>query len=373
MKCIIGGKIISETEVLSNHVIVFDENIEAVLPENDVDISGMEIIDASGNYVCPGFISLHIHGCMNCDTEDGDIKSLETISEHLISTGVTSWCPTLCTVDLPAFNKALDAVRKAKTDNKFAKIIGLYLEGIFLSKEKKGAHREDWLRLPDPDLVIKNKDIIKLTICAPELDGALDFIKKVSDAGVRVSIGHSNATDKEAIAAIDAGATNTTHLFNATSPLLHRLNTGIPGTVLNDDRIYTEIICDNFHISPMLYDMVYKLKGDKLIFITDSIRPAGMPDGEYIQGGLHVTKKGHECRLDDGGVAGSMLDLNKGIKNVKENSRIPLYDIINAVSLNPAKMLGVDDKIGSLKKGKVADIVIADEDFNIIKVFKDGK
>lgn len=372
MKCIIGGKIISETEILSNHVIVFNENIEAVLPENDVDISGMEIIDASGNYVCPGFISLHIHGCMNCDTEDGDIKSLETISEHLISTGVTSWCPTLCTVDIATFNKVLDTVRKAKEENSLAKIIGLYLEGIFLSKEKKGAHKEEWLKNPDTNLINDNKDIIKLVICAPELCGAEDFIKEVTKEGVRVAIGHSNANYEQTVAAINAGATNTTHLFNATSPLSHR-DPGLPGAVLTDSRVYTELICDNFHIHPAIYNLVYTLKKDKLIFITDSIRPAGMPDGEYIQGGLHVTKKGAECRLDDGTIAGSMLDLNKGIKNVKENSHIPLYDIINAVSLNPAKMLGVDDKIGSLKKGKVADIVIADEDFNIIKVFKDGK
>ncbi len=372
MKCIIGGKIITENAVLNDYAIVFNENIEYILPEKEVDTSSLEVIDAKGNYVCPGFLSLHIHGCMNCDTEDGDIHSIEKISEHLLSTGVTSWCPTLCTVDIPALDKALDTVRLAKKEGKFAEIQGLYLEGIFLSKEKKGAHKEEWLKLPCAELVIKNKDIISIVICAPELDGAESFIKEVTSAGVKVAMGHSNATYEQTKKAIDAGATNTTHLFNATSPLSHR-DTGLPGAVLSSNNVYTELICDNFHISPVLYDIIYKLKGDKLIFITDSIRPAGMPDGEYIQGGLHVTKKGAECRLDDGTIAGSMLDLNIGIKNVKENSNIPLYDIINAVSLNPARMLGVDSKIGSLEKGKQADIVIADEDFNIIKVFKNGK
>ena len=120
MKCIIGGKIITETEILNNHVIIFDENINAILPEKDADISDMEIIDARGNYVCPGFISTHIHGCMNCDTEDASYDNLNTISEHLLNTGVTSWCPTLCTVDIATFNKVLDTVRKAKEESSFS-------------------------------------------------------------------------------------------------------------------------------------------------------------------------------------------------------------------------------------------------------------
>ena len=142
--------------------------------------------------------------------------------------------------------------------------------------------------------------------------------------------------------------------------------------MLSDDRIYTELICDNFHVSSVLYDIVYKLKGDKLIFITDSINPCGMPDGEYDFAGLKVIKRDNECRLENGVIAGSVIDLNKGISNVIKNSNIPLNEIIKAVSLNPAKMLNVDKKIGSLKKGKNADIVIADKDFNIIKVIKSG-
>jgi len=372
MKCIIGGKIITKDAVLENKAIIFDKNIKAIVDQSSINLSEYDVFDAKGNYVSPGFISTHIHGCMNCDTEDGSKENLNTISEHLLKTGVTSWCPTLCTVDMPTFNKVLKTVREAKKENSFSKIIGLYLEGIFLSKTKKGAHKEEWLKNPDASLVIENKDIIKIVICAPELEGAEEFIKAVTKEHIKVAIGHSNANYEQTKEAINAGATDTTHLFNATSPLSHR-DPGLPGAVLTDNRIYTELICDNFHIHPALYNLVYNLKKDRLILITDSIRPAGMPDGEYIQGGLHVTKKGAECRLDDGTIAGSMLDLNKGVKNVKENSNIPLYDIINAVSLNPAKMLGIDDKIGSLESGKAADIVIADQDFNIIKVFIDGK
>ena len=369
MKAIIGGKIILKNEILENKVLVFDNKILDICdnaPQN------AELIDAKGNFVTAGFISTHIHGVNNGDTEDGNVDTLNSMSQYLFKTGVTSWCPTLATTPTEKLDEVLNSVRQAQKENLGAKIIGLYLEGIFLSKKKRGAHREDWLKNPNADLVIKNKDIIKLVICAPELSGAEDFIKEVTNEGVKVALGHSDATYDETKKAIEAGATNTTHLFNATSPLSHR-EPGLPGAVLTDNRIYTELICDKFHVHPALYDMVYNLKRDKLILITDSIRPAGMPDGEYFQGGFTVTKKGVECRLNDGTIAGSVIDLNTGINNVVKNSNIPLYEIINAVTLNPAKMLGVDDKIGSLDIGKAADIVIADNDFNIIKVFKDGQ
>ncbi|MBR2043188.1 MAG: N-acetylglucosamine-6-phosphate deacetylase [Clostridia bacterium] len=371
MKCIINGKIITENGVLENKAIVFDKKIIDIC-ENQGIPKNAEIIDAKGNFVCPGFISIHIHGVNGCDTEDGNVDDLNKMSNYLLTTGVTSWCPSLATVEENRIEKILNAVREAKGQNNGAKIIGLHLEGIFLSKVKRGAHREDWLQLPKAELVINNKDIIKLTICAPELDGAIDFIKAVTKEGVRVALGHSNATYEQTKAGINAGATDTTHLFNATSPLSHR-EPGLPGAVLTDDRIYTELICDKFHIHPALYDMVYNLKKDKLILITDSIRPAGMPDGVYEQGGFTVTKKGVECKLPDGTIAGSVIDLNTGINNVVKNSSIPLHEVIKAASLNPATMLGINDTVGSLKKGKCADIVIADTDFNIIRVFKDGK
>ena len=369
MKAIINGVIVLKNKVLENKVLVFSDKILDIC---DKAPKNAEIIDAKGNLVTAGFISPHIHGVNGFDTEDSSVEALNSMSEYLLTTGVTSWCPTLATIETEKIDDVLNAVRQAQKENIGSKIIGLHLEGIFLSKEKRGAHREDWLKAPNADLVIKNKDIIKLVICAPELDGAIEFIKAVTKQGVKVALGHSNATYEQTKAGIDAGATDTTHLFNATSPLSHR-EPGLPGAVLTDDRIYTEMISDKFHIHPALYDMIYNLKKDKLILITDSIRPAGMPDGEYEQGGFRVTKKGVECRLPDGTIAGSVIDLNTGINNVVKNSKIPLHEVVNAATTNTAKMLGIDDKIGSLDIGKAADIVIADQDFNIIKVFKDGE
>lgn len=369
MKAIINGKIVLKNQVLENKVIVFDNKIIDICDKAPKDA---EIIDAKGNLVTAGFISPHIHGVNGFDTEDASVEALNSMSEYLLTTGVTSWCPTLGTVEIEKIDEILNAIRQAQKENKGAKIIGLHLEGIFLSKEKRGAHREDWLKAPDAQLVIKNKDIIKLVICAPELDGAIDFIKAVTKEGVKVALGHSNATYDQTKAGIDAGAIDATHLFNATSPLAHR-EPGVPGAVLTDDRIYAEMISDKFHVHPALYDLFYNCKKDKLIIITDSIRTAGMPDGAYEQNGFTITKKGFECRLPDGTIAGSIIDLNTGINNVAKNSKIPLHEAVNAATINTATMLGVNDKIGSLDIGKTADIVICDNDFNIIKVFKDGE
>ncbi len=369
MKAIINGKIVLKDKVLENKVLIFGDKITDIC---DTAPQGAQIIDAKGNLVTAGFISPHIHGVNGYDTEDGSVDAINAMSEYLLKTGVTSWCPTLATIEIEKLDEVLNSVRTAQKQNKGAKIIGLYLEGIFLSKEKRGAHREDWLKAPDAELIIKNKDIIKLVICAPELPGATDFIKAVTKEGVRVAVGHSNATYEQTKKAIDAGATDTTHLFNATSPLSHR-EPGLPGAVLTDDRIYAEMISDKFHIHPALYDFFYNLKKDKLILITDSIRSAGMPDGEYFQGGFNVTKKGVECRLPVGTIAGRVIDLNTGVNNVAKNSNIPLCEVVNAATINTATMLGVNENIGSLEIGKSADIVICDTDFNIIKVFKDGE
>ena len=369
MKAIINGKIVLKDRVLENKVLVFDKEIKDIC---NTAPEGAEIIDAKGNLVTAGFLSPHIHGVIGFDAEDAKVEAINAMSEYLLKTGVTSWCPTLATFELEKIDEILNAIRQAQKENKGAKIIGVHLEGIFLSKEKRGAHREDWLKAPDAQLVIKNKDIIKLVICAPELEGATDFIKAVTKEGVKVALGHSNATYDQTKAGIDAGATDATHLFNATSPLAHR-EPGLPGAVLTDDRIYAEMISDKFHVHPALFDLFYNCKKDKLIIITDSIRTAGMPDGEYSCGGFTVTKKGFECRLPDGTIAGSIIDLNTGINNVAKNSKIPLHEVVNAATINTATMLGVNDKIGSLEIGKAADIVIADNDFNIIKVFKDGE
>ncbi len=368
LKAIKGGNVITAHGILENTTILYDKKITDLHKDPTPLPVGTEVFDATGLYVCPGFISMHIHGCMGSDVEDATVESLYTIGKHLYSTGVTAWCPTLCTVEKERLDKVCDAIRAVKKRKDCADIIGLYLEGIFLSEKKKGAHKTEWLSAPDADLVLRHKDVIKVCICAPELDGSTEFIKKLTENGIIVAVGHTDCDYTSADNAFRSGAKVTTHLFNAMTPFSHR-EPGVIGAALNDFNVYSELICDNFHVHPSLYNFVWRNKPRGTILITDSIRPAGMPDGEYIQGGLHVTKKGIECRLDDGTIAGSMLDLNKGVYNVLQNSDIPLYEVVNCVTFNPARLLGLK-KQGSIAVGNKAVFTIVDEDFNVIKVIK---
>jgi N-acetylglucosamine-6-phosphate deacetylase len=184
-------------------------------------------------------------------------------------------------------------------------------------------------------------------------------------------MGHTNATFEEANAGIDAGVRHTTHLFNAQTALMHR-NPGVVGAALSDEKVSVELICDTFHVNPGLYKMVHKLKGDKLCIITDCMRAGGMPDGDYTLGGQPVKKTGIQCLMPDGTIAGSVLDLNKGVKNFYEHAGVTLAEAFAAASLNPAKAIKEDANIGSLEVGKCADIIIVDTDFNVIKTIIGG-
>ncbi len=370
MKCLRNGTLITESGLLTGQRLLFDSLIRAIEPDDGSALpDGTQIIDAKGGLIAPGLVNLHIHGCMNKDTSDGTNEALHTIARHLLATGVTSFCPTLCTVEKEQLDLVAQTLRCFKESPDDAHVLGLYLEGIFLSHAKKGAHREDWLMNPDASLVLSFKDILRLVICAPELPGAEPFIRTLTENGIIVAVGHSNATYEQAIRAYRAGATDTTHLFNAMSGLSHR-QPGVAEAALSEEQAYTELICDNFHVHPAFYSLVYRLKKDHLIFITDSISPAGCPDGSYIQGGLHVTKTGKTCLLDDGTIAGSVADLLDGLKNVHEATDIPLHDIFNAASLNPCRLLKIDDRKGSLAVGKDADILLLDNDLTLQQVFK---
>ncbi len=374
MKCIINGQIILPTEVKTGMAIIFDEKIESIVKADEIDLSKYEVIDAKGNYVAPGLVDIHIHGYMGCDTSDGDANGIRKMSAGLVKNGVTSFCPTTMTVSQEEIEKAFNDAREVKAEGakNGAKVLGINCEGPFINPSKKGAQAEDHIKKPDADFIINNADIIKVYTIAPEMEGGLECVEKVyNDGRVVASIGHTGASFDEANAGIKKGVRHTTHLFNAMTSLMHR-NPGVVGAVLSDDNVSVELIADTFHINPGLYKMVAKLKGDKLCLITDCMRAGGMPDGDYTLGGQPVKKVGIQCLMPDGTIAGSVLDLNKGVKNFYEHSGVSLPEAFAAASLNPAKAIGEDDKIGSLEVGKLADIIIVDNDFNIIKTIIGG-
>ncbi|MBQ4119383.1 MAG: N-acetylglucosamine-6-phosphate deacetylase [Clostridia bacterium] len=373
MKYIVNGKIILPNEILQNKALVYDTKIIDIIDQENVPESA-DILDANGGYVSPGLIDIHIHGFLGADVSDGDADGIRKIANGIIKNGVTSWCPTTMTVSTPEINKALSTVRSLKNESKNwngAEILGVNLEGPFINPEKKGAQASEHIKPLDAQFIINNADIISLTTVAPEMEGNIDEIKKiVKGCKVKVAIGHSNATYEEALEGIDAGATHITHLFNAQSGLNHR-NPGVVGAALTTNTS-CELICDTFHIHKTLFSLIHKLKKEKLVLITDSTRGGGMPDGEYTLGGQKITVNGVKCLLPDGTIAGSVLKLNEAVKNMRDNTNIPLFKIVAAASLNAARVIGEDKRKGSLYKGKDADIIITDSNFNVLKTIVKG-
>lgn len=374
MKCIINGKLILKDKVLENAVLVFDEKIQKIAAAKDINTDEYEIIDAKGQYVAPGLCDMHIHGYLGADVSDGDSKGIITMAEGIIKNGVTAWSPTTMTVSKAEIEKAFDSVREVKNSNTYygARILGVNSEGPFINPSKKGAQAEEHILKPDADFILKHSDIVKLFTVAPEVDGAAECIKKVCEkSDVLVSMGHTNAGYEEAVNGIKNGVRHTTHLFNAMTALSHR-SPGVVGAALADENVSCELIADTFHVNSGLFGLVAKLKGEKLCLITDCIRAGGMEDGDYTLGGQPVHKEGIKCLMPDGTIAGSVLNLNEAVRNLYENTNLEIYEAVNCASLYPATALGEDKEIGSLEVGKRADIIIADEKFNIAATILGG-
>ena len=342
MKAVVNGKIVLKNGVLENKVIVFDKKIIDIC---DKVPTNCEVIDAKGNYVCPGLIDIHIHGCKGFDAMDEDENAVEIISKGLAETGVTSFLPTTMTMSPERIYKAFDNIIKAKNKSiKGAKVLGAHMEGPFINEKYKGAQNPKYIYKPSFDFIKDYTDIIKVISYSPELDKDFEFTKQVKkETDIVLSICHSDASYSTGKEAKDLGVTNITHLFNGMTPLNHR-NPGVVGLGLMSD-MYCELIADKIHINKELFQFVIDSKGkDKLVLITDSMRAGCMPDGEYDLGGQTVYVKDNYARIASGSLAGSVLTLNKAVYNFKENTNLNIYEAINLASLNPAKSIKVDDK-----------------------------
>ncbi|MDD6478589.1 MAG: N-acetylglucosamine-6-phosphate deacetylase [Oscillospiraceae bacterium] len=375
MKAIINGKIVLKDRIVEDKALLYSDLIEGIVSKDNLP-ENAEIIDAKGGYICPGFIDLHIHGYLGCDVCDGEEESIRTISKALLANGVTGYLPTTMTVDMKVIKKALEVLRNLKDESENwdgSQILGCHAEGPFISESKKGAQNPEYILKPDAEFVKEYADIIKIISLAPEEDTE-DFgeIRKITrDTDVVISMGHTSADYDTAVKSTENGVRHVTHLFNAMTPLAHRAP-GVVTAALNTE-VSCELIVDTFHVLPVFYDMLWKLKGRKLVFITDCLPAGGLPFGEYTLGGTKIIYNDIVCRLEDGTVAGSVLHLNDGVWNVYKNSNIPLYECVNCASLNPAEVIGVADKKGSLDVGKDADIVICDNNFKVQKTIIKGE
>ena len=375
MQAIVNGKIVLPGRIVEDAVLLYDAKIQGVISAAEIPANA-EMIDAAGKYVIPGLVDVHIHGYLGEDASDGSFDGIRIMAEGVAKNGVTSFLPTTMTVSYEELRAAFAQIRKGMEESRAdswqgAEILGVNAEGPFINPSKKGAQAGENIRPGDADFLKEYLDIIRVFTIAPEMPGNMDCIREMAGKCL-ISMGHTNATFDEAKAGIEAGVGHVTHLFNAQTALMHR-DPGVVGAALTDDRVSTELIADAFHVNANLFPLVARLKGDKLVLITDCTRAGGLADGEYTLGGQPIFVNGIECRLADGTIAGSVLKLNHAVRNLLKYTDLPVWEAVNAASLNPAKRIGVDDVKGSLEEGKDADIVLCDDDFNICRTISRGR
>ena len=373
MKGIINGKIISGQGILKNHVLIFDDKIVDIIPEERLGHYHLaEKIDAMGRFVSPGFIDVHVHGCSGFDTMDDDKEALDVISKNVLKTGVTSFLPTSMTMEFSKIDKSLAHIRGAMVHSNGAQILGCHMEGPFINAANKGAQDEKYIIAAEFEKIKPYLDVIKIITIAPELAIDDTFIRRCVHEGIIVSIGHSNATYEEALVAIEAGASHMTHTFNALPPLHHR-SPGAIMAAMESDKVVCELIVDNVHVHPAMQRLLLKMKGaDRLILITDALRACMLCDGTYDLGGQMVTVGKGEARLKDGALAGSVLLINKAVKNFMDNTGLDVISAVKLVTVNAARQLGILSDKGSLAIGKHADIVIFDDSVEVFTTIVRG-
>lgn len=339
--------------------------------------SEQTIVYADDLYAIPGLIDIHLHGAVGQDFSDGNAKAVEKIAEYEAFHGITTIMPATMSIPEKELGKAVKAISSVKNNKEMqADIAGIYLEGPFMSKERKGVHKEENLLEPDLTLVDKlQKEAqgkIKIVTVAPELEGAIDFIKEGSKK-YRISIAHTSAAYEVSKEAFAAGAKQLTHFFNGMAPFNHR-EPGIIGAALENDKCMAELICDEFHIHPTVINMTFRIFGaERVILVSDSMRATGMTDGEYMLGEHQVFVTNGVARMKDGTLAGSTRNLMDCLKIAVKDMKIPLETAVRAATLNPAIAAGVEEKYGSISNGKKANAVFVDNELNVVMVMKDGK
>ena len=372
--------------LLKNCNIVFLDRIEkgSLLIENGIikeinpsEITDQNTIDCKGLYISPGFVDVHIHGAGGYDTMDGTFEAINEISKTICKYGTTSFTPTTMTMSADDILKSMISIKKAKMEGTDGAIVlGAHLEGPFISPSAIGAQNPNYLISPSyENFELMTGDAIDAVVSitmAPEVEGAKELASILSSKGIRCSMGHTKATYEEAIDGIKHGFCHSTHLFNAMTGFTHR-EPGVVGATFDSD-ITTETISDGIHISYPSLRVAYKQKGtDKTLLVTDAMCACGMPDGTYALGGQPVIVKSGAARLENGALAGSILTLNRAIKNIYDNTDYPLYEIVKMASYNGAKYCRVDDRKGQIKENFDADLTIFDENIDVKMTIIGGK
>ena len=335
-----------------------------------------EVLDAAGMYVIPGLVDIHFHGALGCDFCDGNEESLAKILAYEAEHGVLCTCPATMTYDEGTLNKVMDTARLHRNE-KGADLVGINMEGPFISPNKLGAQNPAYVHLPDIDmfhrLQKRSGGLIKLVDIAPEREGSQEFISELHEE-VNISLAHTEADYDCAKKAFFLGMRHVTHLYNAMPGLNHRK----PGPIVAamEHQAEAEVIADGIHVHPSMVRLAYTMFGkDKVILISDTMRAAGLEDGEYDLGGQQVKVRGHKAVLvkDENTIAGSVTNLFDCMVNAVKTMDIPLVDAVRSASLNPAISIGVDRDYGTLDVGKYACVLLLDGDLSLVHVMHHGK
>ena len=360
--------------VFSGYIKIKDGVIEEISKVADESI---EIKDYTGKIVAPGYFDTHVHGYGGHDIMDATKEGLLEISKGIVQTGVTSFLATTLTDTTEKLDKACKNVGDNKDFCEGAKVQGIFLEGPFFTEEFKGAQNPDYMTNPDINKLSNwkklSKGLVNKIAIAPERENSEEFIKDALKLGVKVALGHSNATYEQAKKAVDVGANIFVHTYNGMSPLHHR-NPGMVGVALSTENTYGEVICDGHHVHPAAVKVVMRAKTyDNTLLITDCMMAGGMPEGDYKLGDFDVKVENGTARIQNGSLAGSILRLDNAVKNIVKWGLASPFDAVKMASLIPAKSVDLDDKIGSISVGRCADINILDKDMNVLEVYIDGE
>ncbi|MCP8617812.1 N-acetylglucosamine-6-phosphate deacetylase [Salirhabdus salicampi] len=382
-KVITNASIYTEQDVIKNGFIMFEHGVITDIGAVDQlrTTDEYEIIQLEDSYkIIPGMIDVHIHGANGADTMDGTTEALHIMATSLPKEGTTSFLATTMTQSGEQIEKALKNVKKfINKDQKVgqSEVLGVHLEGPFINKDKAGAQPSDYIIDPNVDLFKKWEKIsgntIKLVTLAPELQGATELIQYLAKQSIVASIGHSDAKLSEVDKAIQEGVTHITHLFNQMRGFHHR-EPGLAGAALLRDELMVELISDGVHAHPEAVRLAFQQKGaDKLILITDAMRAKCLKSGTYDLGGQAVTVTEDKAFLEDGTLAGSVLEMDSALKNMMSFSNCTLEEAILMTATNPAKELNVYDRKGSIQIGKDADLVILNEEQDVEMTFCRGQ
>lgn len=361
-----GGKVFQEDgSFLEQALYINDHRLVDKAEYQDDE----KVIDAEGLLVLPGLVDIHSHGAAGEDFSDGNPEGLKKILQYEKRCGITSYCPTSMTFPKERLRQIFASIKGAQTEEE-AKVVGINMEGPFLDPAKKGAHVEEWIAAPDAAFVRElNQDVdglVRLVTLAPNMKGAEEFIKEMHEE-VCISLGHTAADYDCASRAMKLGAHHVTHLYNAMQPFGHRAP-GLIGAAMDDPECMVELICDGYHIHPSAIRAAFRLFGpERVILISDSMRATGMENGTYELGGQEVTVKDRKAVLKDGTLAGSATNLYGCMCKAVEFG-IPLEQAIMAATANPARSIGIFDRVGSIRIGKQADLLLVSENLELKRV-----